>query len=84
MDVNKDIVEGKWLEMKGEIQKAWGRLTNDELEKTKGDSKAIAGLVQQKYGEDSLHFQKKYDHIIQGFKNKKESVSKTVKSELKK
>lgn len=48
--MNQDIIKGKWKEIKGEIQRSWGNLTGDDLEKTKGDMKAIAGLVQQKYG----------------------------------
>ena len=47
---NEDIAQGKWKELKGEIQKAWGNITGDELEKTKGDLKSIAGIIQQKYG----------------------------------
>lgn len=49
-NMNKEVIQGKWTEIKGEIQKAWGSLTSDEIEKTKGDMKAIAGLLQQKYG----------------------------------
>lgn len=48
--MNSDIISGKWTEIKGEIQKKWGSLTSDEVEKTKGDMKAMAGLLQQKYG----------------------------------
>ncbi len=49
--MNENIFKGKWKEVKGEIVKSWGRLTDDELEQTKGDFSKIAGLVQQKYGE---------------------------------
>jgi uncharacterized protein YjbJ (UPF0337 family) len=48
--MNKDIMEGKWNEIKGNLQKTWGKVTDDEWEQTKGDSKAIAGILQQKYG----------------------------------
>ena len=48
--MNKDVIQGKWKEIKGELQKSWGNITDDEWEKTKGDSTAIAGLLQQKYG----------------------------------
>lgn len=48
--MNEDIAKGKWKELKGEIQKAWGNITGDELEQTKGDLKSIAGIIQQKYG----------------------------------
>lgn len=48
--INKDIIEGKWKEIKGELRKTWGNITDDEFEKTKGDATAIAGIVQQRYG----------------------------------
>lgn len=48
--MNSDLLKGKWTEIKGEIQKTWGNLTGDDLEKTKGDMTAIGGLLQQKYG----------------------------------
>jgi uncharacterized protein YjbJ (UPF0337 family) len=48
--LNKNIAEGKWKELKGEIQKAWGNIKGDELEKSKGDLNSIAGIIQKKYG----------------------------------
>lgn len=48
--MNKDIIQGKWKEIKGDLQKTWGKITDDEWEKTKGDATAIAGILQQKYG----------------------------------
>lgn len=47
---NSNLIKGKWTEIKGEVRKAWGSLTDDEVEKTKGDMQALAGLLQQKYG----------------------------------
>ena len=48
--MNQDILSGKWKEIKGEVRKAWGKLTDDEVEQTKGNFDSISGLVQQKYG----------------------------------
>jgi len=48
--INKNYTEGKWKEIKGSIQKAWGNLTSDELDKTEGDATKIAGMLQAKYG----------------------------------
>ena len=48
--MNNDVLSGKWKEIKGDLRKAWGNITEDEWEKTKGDSTAIAGILQQKYG----------------------------------
>lgn len=48
--MNKDIFEGKWKEMRGQIKEWWGKLTDDELEQAAGNSEQIIGLLQQKYG----------------------------------
>lgn len=48
--MNKDIIQGKWKEIKGDLIKAWGKVTGDEWEQTRGDATAISGVLQQKYG----------------------------------
>ncbi len=64
MEMNKDMVQGKWKQIKGELQKAWGKVTNDEWEKTKGDAKAIAGLIQQKYGKSKSDASKSVSDVF--------------------
>jgi len=83
MKINQDIVNGKWLELKGEIKKAWGNLTSDEIEQTKGDIKSIAGLVQQKYGEGQEKFHQKLAEIIEPLHDKKEQAVVAIKESLK-
>ncbi|HJW90221.1 MAG TPA: CsbD family protein [Anaerolineales bacterium] len=48
--MNKDIFEGKWKEMRGQIKEWWGKLTDDDLEQAAGNAEQIIGLLQQKYG----------------------------------
>lgn len=48
--MNKDIIEGKWEQLKGTLQKNWGKLTNDDLDVIKGDAKLLAGKLQERYG----------------------------------
>ena len=48
--MNKDIFEGKWKEMRGQIKEWWGDITDDELEQANGQAEQIIGLLQQKYG----------------------------------
>lgn len=49
--MNNDTIKGKWQEIKGDILNAWGKITHDDLDKTKGSVTAIAGLIRQHYGE---------------------------------
>lgn len=48
--MNKDIFEGKWKEMRGQIKEWCGKLTDDDLEQAGGNAEQIFGLLQQNYG----------------------------------
>ncbi len=48
--MNKDTMKGKWEELKGKVQKQWGKLTDDDLDVIKGDAKILAGKLQERYG----------------------------------
>jgi uncharacterized protein YjbJ (UPF0337 family) len=48
--MNKDILKGKWLQIRGEMKKWWGDLTDDELDKIEGDYDKLIGLLQERYG----------------------------------
>ena len=84
MNMNQDLIKGKWLEIKGEVQKMWGRLTDDEVEQTKGDVKAIAGLVQQKYGDNREKFDTQFSEIMDKFSDQKQKIVDNTKEHLKK
>ncbi len=83
MTVNENVVKGKWLEIKGEVQKAWGKLTDDEIEKTGGDIKAIGGLIQQRYGAAQENHETKLAGIFKSFETKKDAVVDGIKDSLK-
>ena len=61
--MNENILKGKWDEMKGEIRKTWGKLTDSELEQAKGDVTSISGLIQQRYGLAKEDIAQKLSHI---------------------
>ena len=83
MTINEATIKGKWLEIKGEIQKTWGKLTSDEIEQTKGDVKSITGLVMQKYGEKSEKFQERFSEIVAKYSIAKNSSTEKIKRNLK-
>ena len=59
--MNRDMMEGKWTEFKGAIQKQWGKLTDDDLDVIKGSSKELAGKIQARYGYAMERAQKEAD-----------------------
>ena len=48
--MNKDILEGKWKQIKGHITEEWGELTDDEVDQVNGEFDVLAGKLQEKYG----------------------------------
>jgi len=67
--MNKDIMQGKWKEMKGKVKEQWGKLTDDDLNKIDGKSEQLVGLLQQRYGyareraeEEYKRFSERWSH----------------------
>jgi len=48
--MNKDILAGKWKQLRGDIKERWGKLTDDEIEQIEGRYDKFVGKIQEKYG----------------------------------
>jgi uncharacterized protein YjbJ (UPF0337 family) len=48
--MNTDILKGKWKQMRGEVKKWWGDLTDDDLDRIEGERDKLIGLLQERYG----------------------------------
>ncbi len=50
MAISWDEVSGDWKQFEGNVQKQWGKLTNDDLQQAKGERTILAGKIQERYG----------------------------------
>ena len=48
--MNRDIVDGKWKQMRGQVKEWWGKLTDDDLDVIAGKRDQLVGKLQEKYG----------------------------------
>lgn len=48
--MNKDIIAGRWKQLKGKAQAQWGKLTDDVFDVAEGNTQYLAGKLQEKYG----------------------------------
>lgn len=64
--MNRDILAGKWQEMKGRVKEQWGEITNDELDRAEGRADQIIGLIQQRYGYTRERAEEEYTRFLQG------------------
>ena len=62
--MNKNQLEGKWEQLKGNVQKKWGELTDDDLDVIKGNAKVLAGKIQERYGIEKEEAEKQVDEYM--------------------
>ena len=48
--MNKEILKGKWLQVKGDVRYWWGKLTDDDVDQIQGDVEKFIGKLQERYG----------------------------------
>lgn len=65
--MNKDILAGKWTEVRGKLKARWGRLTDDDLTRIEGHAEELAGVLQQRYGLAKEQAQKDSKAFLAGF-----------------
>ncbi len=48
--MNKETIEGRWNEVKGQIKNKWGKLTDDDMMRAEGKFDELVGALQRRYG----------------------------------
>lgn len=68
--MNENLMSAKWKEIKGDIMRTWGKLTDDEVEEAKGNLTGLAGTIQKKFGLAQEEAAAKLNGIVDKYKNK--------------
>ncbi len=48
--VNRDVLMGKWKQLRGKARQQWGKLTDNQLDQIGGDYERLVGVLQENYG----------------------------------
>ena len=62
--MNENILKGKWKQVKGDVQKEWGKLTKNDLDQVNGEIKILEGKIQEKYGKSTEEVKKQVNKFI--------------------
>ena len=65
---NRDVLAGKWKEIRGKAKQTWGKLTDNDLDRITGRFDELVGLVQQRYGYDKARAEKEVTDFIDKMK----------------
>ena len=61
--MNEEILEGKWKQIKGAVQKEWGELTDNDMDIAKGELTRLEGVIEEKYGHAKDDIRRKLNEI---------------------
>jgi uncharacterized protein YjbJ (UPF0337 family) len=75
----QEQVFGHWNQLKGEIKKHWGQLTDDELLEVEGQLDALIGLIQQKTGEARGHIERVIEELSDKYGDQFTKASETAR-----
>ncbi len=59
--MNKEEMKGQWNQIKGEVKKQWGKLTDDDLERIEGNRDKLVGKIQERYGKSKEEAEREVD-----------------------
>jgi uncharacterized protein YjbJ (UPF0337 family) len=62
--MNADVLKGKWLQLKGEVRRQWGKLTDDDLDQIEGNAEKMIGKLQERYGYGRMEAQREVDDFL--------------------
>ncbi len=47
---NRDVLMGKWKQMRGRVREQWGKLTDSQIDQIAGNYDRLVGTLQENYG----------------------------------
>jgi uncharacterized protein YjbJ (UPF0337 family) len=59
-----DVIKAKWQQHVGTAKKLWGKLTDDEIMQSNGDSEKLAGLVKERYAVNRIEADKQVKKFL--------------------
>lgn len=79
--MNAEIFKGKWKEIKGDVRRRWGKLTDNEVEEIAGTEEMLIGLLQKSYGYAREEAERDYEEFMMGLQ-KGEPTRKNEKGRI--
>ncbi len=72
--MNRDILKGKWKQLRGEMRIWWAKLTDDDLEHISGNKDKLIGKLQERYGYSRDEAQAEVDRRMGTHEEEKQPV----------
>ncbi len=80
--MNMDILKGKWNQVKGDLKKSFGKLTDDDMLVIEGDMTKASGILQERYGYTREEAEKRWTEFTGRFDDTVKSVKNAASDKL--
>lgn len=60
----EDMLKGAWKQLKGNVKKQWGKLTDDDMMQIDGNKDLLIGKLQERYGYSRTQAEADYDRWL--------------------
>jgi len=60
-----DVFEGRWNQVKGDVKRFWGKLTDDDLTRAAGNRDKLVGALQERYGWEKDRAEADFDRFLE-------------------
>lgn len=61
----EEQAQGAWRQFRGRLQEAWGAITDDDVDRFKGQRDQLIGQIQEKTGEAREKVARKVDELAE-------------------
>ncbi len=65
--LNENVLKGKWNQIKGKIKQQWGDLTDDDIDRIRGNRAELIGILQEKHGKTQAEAEREVDQFLSAF-----------------
>ncbi len=62
--MNRDILSGRWRQLRGKIRTTWGKLSKDHMDRIQGNVEMLIGKLQEAYGRSREEIRKELNHWL--------------------
>jgi len=72
--MNRDILMGKWKQIRGEVKNWWGKLSDDDLDRVEGNFDKLVGTLQERYGYSRQQAENEIEQRLTAYEAKVQSI----------
>ncbi|MEZ4732758.1 MAG: CsbD family protein [Caldilineaceae bacterium] len=62
--MNRDILKGRWNQLKGNVKQQWGDLTDNDVARIEGNYDEFVGILQERYGYSRERAEREVDDYL--------------------